>query len=228
MSSPDESLSLIETYYQAAPKGKPIEGGDIIWVPALYLMETTNAIRVDWVKPGDESTVLLKLVSEKEKTLFNHTPIAHPPVRKQEEFLAVKGKVRPAIIVSRPNSEIPKHQLDLHPFPESYVVAPAYGFAGKEDEEYNPEFIARVREFEYHQFFYLPPSDQFGIVESFARLDRVQCIAKRQLRERIATLTPQAFDTLKNMFRFYFWGPPDEEIETFRAIWAEERKKPRS
>jgi hypothetical protein len=70
---------------------------------SLYLVEGLTALRVKYAEPGNEKNILLTLVSSRDVKPFEHEPMRHPPIRKTEEFLAVKAKVRPVIVLSLPN-----------------------------------------------------------------------------------------------------------------------------
>src|SRR5437762_3499567 len=109
--NPDKPFTLVEKYYEPVSDSQrgELNCGEICWAPSQYLLETLTTLMVQYVRPGEESDVLLKLVSANENpTLFNHPPILHPPIRTDEEFVAIKVKKRPVVILSRPHKAIDK------------------------------------------------------------------------------------------------------------------------
>ena len=101
---PEPTFDLIEQYFCPVPEG--LKGhyppGRICWAPSLYLVETLTTLMIEYVRPGVETDVLLKLLAaHQNQTLINHPPILHPPIHANEEFVAVKAKPRPVIILSR-------------------------------------------------------------------------------------------------------------------------------
>lgn len=220
VSKAEGPITLIDDYYR--DPGREIEPGSICWAPSLYLVEGLAALRVKYAEPGNEKNILLTLVSSRDVKLFEHEPIKHPPIRKTEEFLAVKAKVRLVIVLSLPNVAVEARLRDPAEFPESFVVAPIYTFqVGEHPEEgeqdFDPEFVERVKYFVYHQFFYLPASEQYGIRESFARFDRLQVVARRNLDRPKARLTENALVGFRDFLAYYLTGVPEQNIEDVRA-----------
>lgn len=218
MNKADQPVTLIDDYYRDPTPD--IEPGAICWGPSLYLVEGLSALRVQYVEPGNEKNVLLKLVSSRDTKLFDHEPIKHPSVRKTEEFLAVKAKVRGLIVLSLRSDPV-EGRFGGYGFPESYVVAPIYTFQIGEtreegEEDYDPEFVERVKYFVYHQFFYLPTSDHYGIRESFARFDRLQVVARRNLDRPQVRLTLNALTVQQDLLIYYLTGVPEQNIEDVR------------
>ncbi len=220
MNRAEEPITLIDHYYR--DPGREIESGSICWAPSLYLVEGLAALRVKYAEPGNEKDFLLRLVSSRDTKLFEHEPIKHPPIRKTEEFLGVKAKVRPVVVLSLPNVPIEAGMRDPAEFPESFVVAPTYTFQAGEhvdegEEDYDREFVERVRYFVYHQFFYLPASERYSLKESFARFDRLQVVARRNLDRSRVRLTENALIVLRDLLTYYLTGVPEQNIEDVRA-----------
>jgi hypothetical protein len=86
-------------------------------------------------------------------------------------------------------------------FPESFVVAPVYTLDG-----YDPKFIERVRALEYHQFFHISPSEEFGDRESFVRFDRIHSVARRNPEPASVRLTNDACSVLMDRLRYHLSG----------------------
>lgn len=227
MNSPDKAFELVDVYFRAVPKEfkDQVIPGRVCWVPSLYLVETVVGLTVRYADPGYERDILFELVSETENpALFNHDPLKHPPLRKNEAFLAVKAKRRPVIVLSRPTVKRSAASGVDHDFPQCFIVAPLYTF-GDAEEPYSQEFIERVKAMEYDEFLYIPKSDEFDIEESFVRFDRVQSVAKRNIRLESTMLTDDAFDLLKDWIRYYLAGPLEGTIADYRKIRMNAIKK---
>ena len=221
MTNPDEAFNLVDRYFSDVPEDRrgEITPGRICWAPSLFLLETMTTLKVEFVRPGIESDVLLKLVAERDNpTLFNHDPVVHPPLRKDEEFVAVKAKKRPVIVLSRSHESIDRKFRRDGDFPGTYLVAPVYTFESYGEQKYPGEFVERVKAFEYHQFFYIPVSEHYGMKESFARFDRIHSVAKRNLRPEGFALTTDAWDVLWDWFSYHITGVLDDTIRDFREM----------
>ena len=218
MSSPESAFDLIEGYFRVVPPDLKDQHspGRICWAPSLYLVEVLTTLRVEYAKPGDETNVLLKLIpAGQNPNLFNHPPVLHPPIHTDEEFIPVKTKRRPVIIVSRTHSDIPRALRRGADFPPSFLIAPLYTLG---EERYHPEFVERIKAFEYHQFFYLPQNDEHGIREAFVRFDRIQSVARRNLELTDTMLTQNALDVLHDWLTYHTTGNLDDTIREYREL----------
>ncbi len=107
-------------------------------------------------------------------------PVAALPVYPNEEFLVLRAKRRPLLVIADNSIEVDKKLIQGKPKYQTaptVIVAPYYG----KDEGtgarsgYTDDFVARVRQCEYPQFFWdkLPLP---GVNESILRFDHIQPI----------------------------------------------------
>jgi hypothetical protein len=111
-------------------------------------------------------------------------------------LLAVGCKTRPSIILSEPITE---HAHNIIGF-SGYLVAPIYSIynaSGDYKKHITRELVIRVQAYQAKNLFYLPSSDEFGLGESFVRLDRIQFVRLDHMSPRPVCLTERALDILR-------------------------------
>jgi mRNA-degrading endonuclease toxin of MazEF toxin-antitoxin module len=99
--------------------------------------------------------------------LFDHTPFPQLHLAADEEFLVVKAKRRPVIILSADS---------INTAGDTVLVVPCYSA-----DNYKSEFVQRVRQDEYPGFVYLADDPTLGRKAAIVRLDHLQVATKAQL-----------------------------------------------
>ncbi|MBI3914310.1 MAG: type II toxin-antitoxin system PemK/MazF family toxin [Chloroflexi bacterium] len=121
--------------------------------------------------------------------LFDHAPFPQLRLAADEEFLVVKTKRRPGIIISADPINLAS---------DTVLVVPLYSA-----DNYKPEFVQRVQESEYPGFLYLATDATFGRKPSIVRFDHLQSVTKSQLLPKPIAVTPETLrQLLETLDRF--------------------------
>jgi len=103
-------------------------------------------------------------------------PYAVPPLKTNEEFIALKAKPRPVILIQPPDPVLLKIKKGGYSGKIVRHLCPVALVYSAEDEAGNskfpPDFVDRVRRLEYRQFLFLPSGGPI-LVDSIARLDEI-------------------------------------------------------
>lgn len=155
---------------------------------------------------------------------FNHLPLETPKLRNKEEFLVVKAKRRPVLMLVPP-VEIPeKRSYRGAPVSRNLaLVAQIYSiYSAKSGEmKFDPGFIANIRELKYPQLMFLPQHAGVINVDSILRFDECQSVFFTQLEPIPYELSETVMDVARSQFRYYFNETDDGIFSSFREICAE-------
>jgi hypothetical protein len=165
-------------YYEKPPADyrTSLSAGLFCRVPIPFALEAklANRLRLDWEdqeNPANSQYLIDRI------DLTSYDPTQEKSLRliglKQDEFaLALPYKYRICILLSDPLIE------GDYPAPgnQGFSVVPLYSIRddnGDYQNSINRETVLRAQGYQINHVFYLPESNEFGIHESFARLDRV-------------------------------------------------------
>jgi len=152
-------------------------------------------------------------------------PVAAMPLNGGEIWGAYRAKKRPCLVLScdHPivNSELTKGMAH-HSTAQTCVVAPYYGVTKNHTRSgYRKEFVERVQQCEYPQFFW----DHLPFVdgeESILRLDQMQPIGTHHHAYKLSThkLSDEALSLIDDMLSWLVWGgvAPDSQILAYREL----------
>jgi hypothetical protein len=141
-------------------------------------------------------------------------PLHAPKLETNEEFIAVRAKVRPVILI-QPEAPLGfdnrgyRGTVDRH----KCLVAQVFGLADTKTgrSEFSPVFVERVRKMEYPQLFFLPKRGGIFEVDSMLRLDELQSVFTPHLEPRQVALDDEVAEVLRYQFQFLWtgFGPSD-------------------
>lgn len=203
---------LFGDYYRRVEplESRRLERGQFCWAPILYLPQRAQSVAVRSYNPADERGNRYAIVSAQadDPARFDHAPIHEIKLEYNEGLYAVKGKVRPVIIMSQRNEEWQPGGGRLAE--RGLACVPVYSFQQRD----SPEFRARVRAHEYPWWIYLPEGSV--IRESFMRLDRIQVIEESRLRPMRTALAEDALWFVSEWMRYCMTGEIDPMLEEYR------------
>ena len=203
---------LFGNYYRRVEplESRRLERGQFCWAPMLYLPQRAQSVAVRSYNPADERGNRYAIVSPQadDPARFDHAPIHEIKLEYNEGLYAVKGKVRPVIVMSQRNEEWQPGEGRLAE--RGLACVPVYSFQQRNDSE----FRARVRAHEYPWWIYLPEGS--GIRESFMRLDRIQVIEESRLQPMRTALAEDALWFVSEWMRYYMTGEIDPMLEEYR------------
>lgn len=133
-------------------------------------------------------------------------PLAAPKLETNEEFLVVRAKKRPVMLVM---PEAPPFGVDNRGYRGKVqrrlcLVAQIFGLADLKTgrEEFCPSFVERVRKMEFPQLMFLPACAGFLEVDSLLRLDELQSVFTANLEPTKLALGDEAASVLRGQLQF--------------------------
>jgi hypothetical protein len=153
-------------------------------------------------------------------------PIKSIGLKSDEYNFVMKGKIRPAVILTEGTTGWPT--LSTEPLS---LCVPLYTV---DKVQIPQEFVVEVQAFKFPSKFYIPPSSSYALEESIARFELIQPIhqfsMKREFRaSRPMMLTKEFYGLLKLQLTQYLGGVIDDGDKNFLneygTIILEEAKK---
>lgn len=137
-------------------------------------------------------------------------PLASPKLETNEEFLVVRAKVRPVVLVM---PETPSFGVDNRGYRGRVqrhlcLVGQVFGLvdARTNRPEFNPSFVERVRRMEFPQLMFLPARPGFLAVDSLLRLDELQSVFTPNLQPTQLALGDEVANALRGQLQFLASG----------------------
>ncbi len=135
-------------------------------------------------------------------------PLAAPKLETNEEFVVVRAKKRPVVLVmpeARPfgvDNRGYRGRIQRH----LCLVAQVFGLADPVTgtAEFNPSFVSRVRKMEFPQLMFLPACPGFLEVDSLLRLDELQSVFTPNLEPTKLALGKQVAEVLRGQLQYLF------------------------
>ena len=212
---------VISPFYEKCPTSQDqFAFGQIFRAPAYYPQQSLEVWRP---KVFDRQLGFASAfeVESRPKDAFRRAyPYSRPPLRTNEEFLAIKGKPRPVILIRPPDSsllEVQKLARSRRITHHLCAVVLIYSVVDQTGTQRFPApFLERVRHLEYGQFLFLPQGGPIT-ADSLARIDEVQSVALDQLDPTGFRLTPDLVAIMKSQVSFHLTGLAGQDF----SGWAE-------
>lgn len=166
---------------------RKVRQGHIYQVPIFYTQ--TELVVARPLHNGEPGQMLPADIVASPRDLFRHRSYSRLRLAADEEFVIVKAKQRPVIVLS--NDEVNTHS-------DSILVVPLYGAVN-----YRPEFVQRVQEREYPGFVYLAPDADLGRKAAIVRFDHLQSVARPLLVPKPLAVTRIALTLLLGVMAEY-------------------------
>lgn len=148
-------------------------------------------------------------------------PYTDPVLETNEEFIAIKAKPRPVILLQPPDPSLLGIKKGTYPAKIARHLCPVvliYSAVNEVgDSKFPPEFVERVRQLEYRQFMFLPKGGPLT-VDSIARLDEIQSVAVNQLEPAEFALSPDVCKVLKSQVSYFYSGLSGNEFVEWAAL----------
>ncbi len=137
-------------------------------------------------------------------------PLASPKLETNEEFLVVRAKVRPVVLVM---PETPPFGVDNRGYRGRVqrhlcLVGQVFGLLDPKTsrEEFNPSFVERVRKMEFPQLMFLPARPGLLDVDSLLRLDELQSVFTPNLDPSQYALGDEVAAVLRGQLQYLLTG----------------------
>jgi hypothetical protein len=151
-------------------------------------------------------------------------PYSFPGLRVNEEFIAIKSKIRPVVLIQPPDAalaQVGKVSMGINLERHLCVVAPAFGLENEEGySRVSEDFLVRVRKLEYPQFLFLAKSGPLT-KDSLVRLDELQSVAIRHLQPTGFAFSKEALSLFRSQVSLFTGGSDGSEFATYRELLAE-------
>jgi hypothetical protein len=171
-------------YYKELPldERSQLKFARICWTHAYYPHENLQFFRpvIDPVEPTRTISSRFQIEVAGQDAFRRSLPLAVPKLETNEEFLVVRAKRRPVIII-QPELPIPdtiNRGFAGRVHRNRCTVAQVFGLADSATgrAEFSAPFVERVRKMEYPQLLFLPKRPGLFQVDSVLRLDELQSV----------------------------------------------------
>lgn len=195
----------METSFEAGPTvGFTV--GEIVEIPSLYPNKDKLILDVN-VSADPSEGELPTIISPLDQRQFK-LPIKSLGLKVNEHWFAVKGKMRPAIIIAKGPTRWATNESE-----QLMICVPLYTV---DKPKIHREFVISAQAFQYPSKFYIPPFPMFHIEESIARFELIQiahvfAVRKFPANTNPAMLSDEFFSLLRLWLMSYLGGAIDEE-----------------
>lgn len=203
-----------DNYFKQLPVGfhQHFSFGQLFKTHAYYPHENLELWRpvFDAAEPTKTFATNFQIVPAGQDAFKRIIPLAAPKLETNEEFLVVRAKRLPVVLVM---PETPPLGVDNRGYRGKVqrhlcLVAQIYGLADPRTgrEEFNPSFVQRVRKMEFPQLMFVPARAGFLDVDSLLRLDELQSVFTPNLEPTQLALGDETADVLRGQLQFLFAG----------------------
>lgn len=198
--------------------------GQLFWTHAYYPHENLEVWRPipDPSEPTKTIATAFRIESSTSDRFKRSLPLGAPPLKTNEEFLVIRAKVRPVVLICT------EAQVKLETEKEQRKVSrkrclTAQVFSLKDTttrrSKYSQNFVDRVRKLEYPQFMFLPEKAGLLEVDSILRLDECQSVFTKHLDPCQWALCDDLQDLLRGQLQTLFTGNHDNTFGEYREMF---------
>jgi hypothetical protein len=198
----------------------PLAFGQIFRVPAYYPHSLLYLWRPKSFDPKSGIASDFNPSAGPKDAFSRNNPYAAPPLQTTEEFLMIRAKKRPVILIQPPDPKLAtipkitgggKLARNLAPIALIYSAADKAGIA-----KFDQAFLDRVRLLEYPQFLFIPSGGPLTI-DSVARFDELQSVDISNLEPSGYSLGDDAIAVLKSQLSFFMTGLAGQSFQDWAA-----------
>ena len=214
-----------ESFYKQLPLGyhSRFSFGQFFWTHAYYPHENLELWR-PILDPGEPTKTIastFRIVSAGQDAFRRTIPLASPKLETNEEFIVVRAKRRPVLLIQ---PETPELGIGNRGYRgriqrRRCLVAQIFGLADTKTGEakFSPSFVERVRKMEFPQFGFLPRHALLE-VDSLLRLDELQSVFTPHLDATQFSLGDELIPVLKGQIQFLLTGTGPSEYTDLREL----------
>ncbi len=186
--------------------------GHIFKTHAYYPHENLEFWRPihDPSEPTQTIAKAFQIYSGREDAFSKRIPLGAPKLETNEEFLVVRAKIRPVIVVvpEMPFAEVDNTGFRGRVYRRRCLVAQVFGLRDVQSgrAEFSPVFVERVRKMEFPQLLFLPKHSGLFEVDSMLRLDECQSVFTSHLKPTDYSLGPDLTLLLREQLQFLLTG----------------------
>jgi hypothetical protein len=161
-------------------------------------------------EPTKTIATQFQMVAAGKDAFRRNIPLASPKLETNEEFLFVRAKTRPVVLVM---PETPPFGVDNRGYRGKVqrhlcLVGQVFGLVDAKTNrvEFNPSFIDRVRRMEFPQLMFIPACPGFVEMDSLLRLDELQSVFTLNLDPTQLALSDEVTGILRGQLQFLVTG----------------------
>ncbi|HET8580807.1 MAG TPA: hypothetical protein VFL31_07395 [Nitrospiraceae bacterium] len=221
-----------ENFYKKLPLGYHNDAnfcfGQIFWTHAYYPHENLELWRpvIDPNEPTRTTAANFRITPAGQDAFKRTLPLQTPRLETNEEFLVVRAKVRPVILIQ---TELPLAGVDNRGYRgriqrRRTLVAQVFGLADAVtgEPQFNPAFVDRVRRMEFPQLMFLPENAGVLKVDSMLRLDEAQAVFVPHLDATQFSLADEVVNILRHQLAFLQTGIGPNDYTELREFLMNE------
>jgi len=197
-------------FYKELPLGyhQSFSFGQFFWTHAYYPHENLELWRPvpDPNEPTRSYAAHFQIQAAGQDAFRRSFPLQAPPLKTNEEFLVLRAKRRPVVLVQ---PELPLPAVDNRGYRGKIerrrcTVAQIFGLADPDTEtaQFSQLFVDRVRKMEFLQFMFLPQRAGLFQVDSLLRLDELQSVFTPHLEPTKFALVDSIAEILRDQMQF--------------------------
>jgi hypothetical protein len=197
-------------FYEPTPKAEKNQHtiGNIYWTHTYYPHENLELWRPcsDGFNEPTRTIATKFQIEPAKQDRFDSLTLGVPKLKSNEEFIVIRAKMRPVIMLL-PQIEI-KDVNQLNKGAKIWrprcLVAQVFSVADKEsnDLKFPEQFLDNVKRLKYPQLLFLPKSAGLFEVDGMARLDECQSVFTSHLQPADFRLSPTIKKLLQSQFSF--------------------------
>jgi hypothetical protein len=211
-------------FYKDLPLGyhNTFTFGQFFWTHAYYPHENLQFWRPvpDLSEPTKTLASKFQIEPAGKDAFKRGIPLQAPKLETNEEFIVIRAKVRPVLLI-QPEKPIPPadnlgYRGRVHR--SRCTVAQVFGLADPRtgEAEFSPTFVNRVRKMEYPQLMFLPKKAGLFDVDSLLRLDELQSVFTPHLNPTKFALADDVSNILRDQIQFLLTGKGPNEYTLLR------------
>jgi len=215
-----------DDFYKKLPLGyhQQFSFGQLFRTHAYYPHENLELWRPvpDPSEPTKTIASHFQIVAAGQDAFRRNIPLASPKLETNEEFLVVRAKMRPVVLVM---PETPSFGVDNKGYRGRVqrhlcLVGQVFGLVDLKTNrvEFNPSFIDRLRKMEFPQLMFLPARPGFLDVDSLLRLDELQSVFTPNLEPSQLALGDDVANALKGQLQYLVAGTGPSAYTELREL----------
>jgi hypothetical protein len=215
-----------DDFYKKLPLGyhNQFSFGQFFKTHAYYPHENLELWRPvpDPNEPTKTIASQFQIVAAGKDAFRRNIPLASPKLETNEEFLVVRAKMRPVVLVMPETSSFGVDNRGYRGRVQRRLclVGQAFGLVDTKTNrsEFNPSFIERVRRMEFPQLMFIPACPGFVEVDSLLRLDEFQSVFSPNLEPTQLSLGDEVAGVLRGQLQFLLTGSGPTAFTELREL----------
>lgn len=199
--------------------------GQIVQIPSVFPNRYKYVLDMD-PERYDPTENTLEFVIRPLEVARKGFPIHRVQLETDEYYFAIKGKMRPAVVIAASEIEWPQRENE-----KLFLCLPLYSV---DKEKIKQSFVVKIQANRYRPYYYFPPDTQYSIQESVGRIELLQVGHEKAMRPHFASnkpvsLTDEALGWLRAHICQFFGGEMamsiSQDLQAYgELVWEEYQK----